>query len=40
MGGDEKIVKLLIASKSDVNLADDGGTVLHFISGNKKVVEL
>ena len=43
MGGDEKIVKLLIASKSDVNLAvDDGTTVLHFATlwGNKKVVEL
>ena len=43
MGGDEKIVKLLIASKSDVNLADDdGNTVLHFATlwGNKKVVEL
>ena len=43
MGGNEKIVKLLIASKSDVNLADDdGGTVLHFATlwGNKKVVEL
>ena len=42
MGGDEKIVKLLIASKSDVNLADDdGNTVLHFATlwGNKKVVE-
>ena len=39
----EKIVKLLIASKSDVNLADDYGiTVLHFATlwGNKKVVEL
>ena len=43
MGGNEKIVKLLIASKSDVNLADDYGiTVLHFATlwGNKKVVEL
>ena len=43
MGGNEKIVKLLIASKSDVNLADDDGTtVLHFATlwGNKKVVEL
>ena len=43
MGGNEKIVKLLIASKSDVNLADDdGNTVLHFATlwGNKKVVEL
>ena len=43
MGGNEKIVKLLIASKSDINLADDDGTtVLHFATlwGNKKVVEL
>jgi len=43
MGGNEKIVKLLIASKSDVNLADDYGiTVLHFATlwGDKKVVEL